>query len=568
MRRFIANGALALVATFTAGLVGAAPFAYVPNFSNNNVSVLDLASETISGTLTVGLGPTGVVVLPDRSKVYVTNLNAGTVSVINTAGPSIAATVTVGSNPLVPSAKPDGTRVYVPNYGSNTVSVINTTNDTVVATLNTEAQPWGTAVSPDGARLYVTQFGANSIAVFNTATNTLVNTLTVGSGPVGVDFLPNGSKAYVVNRSSATVSVIDPATLQVTRTLNTGAAPAHVRISRSGNYAYVSNSGSGTISIIDTETDSIVGVFAVGGSPSGAAFTADGNKLLVANGNADSLSIVDVASRAVVNTITGVTLPYGYGDMIGAAGPYSPPALRIGFSASSSSLLSGQSVVLTATVTPYATGTILFKNSGVIVAQVPLSQGKASYTFTPPSAGRYILGAAFSGVNSSTAPRDIDVQFSGFAGSQEVVEYLLADADRYLYASRAEEKAALDAGQRGLWMRTGNVFRGFAASDAPAGALAVCRGYNASFASHMQSVSVAECQSGGYTLNNPSQFFVAAAQSGSCPSGLQAWYRHDNNRSDKNARYLSTATTPADMSARGWTAAGSSPAFCAALPSG
>jgi len=566
MRRLANRSSFAFAGALCAATAAAAPFAYVPNFSRNNVSVIDLATETISTNVAVGVGPTGVVVLPDRSKAYVTNLTAGTVSVINTAGPAVAATITVGSEPLIPSTKPDGSRVYVPNRGSNTVSVIDTASNTVVATMAAEAQPWGTAVSPDGTRLYVTNFAGASVTVFDTATNSPLTSIRVGAGPVSVDFLPDGSKVYVVSRDAATMSVIDPSTLTVTRTINTGTAPAHVRFSRAGDYAFVSNSGAGTITVVDTETDAVAGVLAVGGSPAGAALNADGTRLLVANATNDSLSIIDTASRAVLKEISGLLLPYAFGEMVGAAGAYSPPTVRIGLTASNTSLLIGQTVTLNATVTPYARGSIVFKNSGNVIATVPLSQGKASYTFTAPSAGRYILGAAYSGANPSIAPRDLDVQFSGQAGSQEVVEYLLQGADRYLYASRGQEKAALDAGERGPWLRTGNVFRAFAASDAPSGALAMCRGYNAALGSHLQSLNASECQSAGYVLNNPSQFFIAASTNGNCANGLQAWYRHDNQRSDKNIRYLSTATTPADMAARGWASAGSAPAFCAALP--
>ena len=62
------------------------------------------------------MGPVGVVMSPNGTKVYVVNANLslGTVSVINTATKTIAATITVGHGATLSTIIPDGTRVYVP----------------------------------------------------------------------------------------------------------------------------------------------------------------------------------------------------------------------------------------------------------------------------------------------------------------------------------------------------------------------------------------------------------------------------------------------------------------------
>ena len=51
---------------------------YVGNWSPNNVSVIDTATNTVTDTIPVGVasssGPIGVAVTPDGSKVYVANV--------------------------------------------------------------------------------------------------------------------------------------------------------------------------------------------------------------------------------------------------------------------------------------------------------------------------------------------------------------------------------------------------------------------------------------------------------------------------------------------------------------
>ena len=101
----------------------AAPFLYVTNFSDNTVSVIDTATNTVVATVAVGNGPEGVAVTPDGTKVYVAN-TTGNVSVIHTATKTLVKTVPVGSEPGAGAVAvtPDGTKVYVANAGSNNVS--------------------------------------------------------------------------------------------------------------------------------------------------------------------------------------------------------------------------------------------------------------------------------------------------------------------------------------------------------------------------------------------------------------------------------------------------------------
>jgi YVTN family beta-propeller protein len=101
-------------------------YAYVTNYGNNTVSVINTASDTISATINVGSYPNGVAVTPNGEYAYVANYGSGTVSVISTASNTVTVTVTVGSNPWDVAIASNGEYAYVANYGSGTVSVIST----------------------------------------------------------------------------------------------------------------------------------------------------------------------------------------------------------------------------------------------------------------------------------------------------------------------------------------------------------------------------------------------------------------------------------------------------------
>src|SRR5262245_32739233 len=93
---------LALEAVFiSARPAEAAPFAYVSNTRSNNVSVIDIASNTVVATIPVGFGPEGVAVAPDGKHAYVTEGGSpsGSVLVIDTTTNTVVATIPLGNFP-------------------------------------------------------------------------------------------------------------------------------------------------------------------------------------------------------------------------------------------------------------------------------------------------------------------------------------------------------------------------------------------------------------------------------------------------------------------------------------
>jgi len=187
----------------------AGTFAYVTNSGSGSVSKINLATDTVSATITVGSGPYGVAINPAGTFAYVTNLSSDSVSKINLATDTVSATITVGSGPYGVAINPAGTFAYVTNNGSGSVSKINLATDTVVATITVGRFPRGVAINPAGTFAYVTNLTSDSVSKINLATDTVVATITVGSGPYGVAINPAGTFAYVTNSGSGSVSKIN-----------------------------------------------------------------------------------------------------------------------------------------------------------------------------------------------------------------------------------------------------------------------------------------------------------------------------------------------------------------------
>jgi YVTN family beta-propeller protein/VCBS repeat-containing protein len=185
---------------------------YITQTGNNQVVVLNTATNTVVTTVTVGSVPGGVAVSADNSRVYVANYSGNTVSVINTATNTVVGSpIAVGANPYGVAVSPNGTRVYVANSGAGTVSVINTATNTVVATVAAGSQPWGLVVSPDNSTVYVAT-GDDKITLIDTKTNTVISTTQIDTAPETnthvIAISPDGRTLYVSDLADGALRVL------------------------------------------------------------------------------------------------------------------------------------------------------------------------------------------------------------------------------------------------------------------------------------------------------------------------------------------------------------------------
>ena len=309
--------ALCLVILFSVGLILSAnnaeaqPFAYVANVNSSAVSVIDIGSNTIVATVSVGSSPIEPAITPDGTRVYVTNLNSRDVSVIDTGTNTVIATVPIGDFVTRMAITPDGTRAYVAGFQSGNVFVMDTGTNTVIATLPVGAVLAGVAITPDGTSAYVTSIALSAVLVIDISSNAVVATVPVGVFPDEVAITPDGARAYVTNFSSSNVSVIDTGTNTVIATVPVGNGPRGVAITPDGTRAYVANLNSSTISVIDTGTNTVIATVTVGSGSIDVAITPDGSLAYVTNFNSGTLSVVDTGTNTVVATVPSGSQPFG-----------------------------------------------------------------------------------------------------------------------------------------------------------------------------------------------------------------------------------------------------------------
>ena len=296
-----ASSAPSVVTTITVGDnpwgVGVNPATntvYVSNWYDNDVSVIDGATNTVTDTVNVGTsGAAGVAVNPATNTVYVLNSGDSDMYVIDGATNTVTTTVDVGSSPLHLSVNPATNTVYVANRSGDSVSVIDGATNTVTATIPV-GDPFGIDLNPATNLIYVTNSAGDAVAVIDGATNTVTGNvpLTAGSGPGSICVNPTTNLAYVTSWSKNNVSVIDCATNTMTTTVVVGTNPADLDVNPATNLVYTANNGSDNVSIIDGATNTLVTNVAAGYGPGGVGVNPDTGRVYVDNCGDDTVSVI------------------------------------------------------------------------------------------------------------------------------------------------------------------------------------------------------------------------------------------------------------------------------------
>ena len=296
--------------------------AYIANYGSNTVSVIDLASNTVIDSITVGSGPQGVCVSPDGNRVVVSNTNSNNVSIINTADNSVISTVPIpGPRGIVVS--PDNNKLFVLSIATNSVYVIDPLSGSIMAIIPTGSYPAQCCMNSMGTRLYISNYGSNTVSVINTLTNTLVATVNVGLQPDGICIPPNGMYVYVGSRGNGftgAVNIINTVSNTVVANISVP-TPGALTASPDGSRVFVTGNGGGTlVKVINTATNTIIHSIPVGAYQFGISASPDGNYVFVCMHTSNVVKIVNTHSNTVVATLPVGTTPYSFGNFIASIG--------------------------------------------------------------------------------------------------------------------------------------------------------------------------------------------------------------------------------------------------------
>jgi YVTN family beta-propeller protein len=285
--------------------MAAGPKAYVGNFKDNTVSVIDTATRAVVGTVGVVAGPHGMAVTPDGRWVYVSGDNASGVSVIDTASDRAVQTIEVGKTPHGLALTPDGKTLLVCVYGENRVAFVDVATNTVLATVPV-ANPHTVTIQPDGTLAYVAsqEPGRFALVVIDLSSRSALRSLALDKAPRDPEFTYDGKALYVTLAGVSAIEVLDPVTGKRVAEAPTGASPHVAKLYRGAAFATAVVQGPGELQLFDPTTHQPVRSIAVGKQPHWQA-SPDGKTVYVTNEGSNDVSVVDLASGQTATIAVG-----------------------------------------------------------------------------------------------------------------------------------------------------------------------------------------------------------------------------------------------------------------------
>lgn len=284
----------------------AGPKAYVGNFKDNTVSVIDTGSQRMIATVPVAAGPDGIAIGRNDRQVFVSGASASSLSVIDTASDRIVDTVEVGKGPQGLALTPDGRWLLVAVNGDDRVAFVDAATHAVAATVPV-AKPHTLTVSPDGKKAYVSSQAPGSFAlvVLDLASRSVAASVPVEKTPRDLELSPDGKALYVTLAGVSAVQVFDTASNKLLTQIPTGVSPHVAHLFAGAPSGVVVVQGPGELMLFDPATQAPSGHIAVGKQPHWVDMLPGGKKMMVTNEGSNDVSLVDLAGGPVV------TIPVG-----------------------------------------------------------------------------------------------------------------------------------------------------------------------------------------------------------------------------------------------------------------
>jgi YVTN family beta-propeller protein len=378
-----------------AALAGAK--AYIGNFADNTVSVIDTSTGSVVTTIPVATGPHGMAISQDGGTVYVAGDGSSSLDIIDTASDRVTKTVEVGNKPNGITLTPDGKLLLVTVYGEDRIAIVDTATKDVIGTIQV-AKPHTVSVQPDGKLAYVTsqEPGHFGLAVIDLASRSVIRTVPLEKTPRDGEFGAEGKRFYFTEAGVAAVQVLDPASDKIVAEIPAGVSPHFVDLFDGTKLGLVVVHGPGQLLLFDPETNKEVRSIAVGKQPHWAALSGDGKTAYVTNEGSNDVSVVDIESGKVTAIAVGkgprklVVQPAAKRDAADAGGTAKVSIASFAFNPSSIAIRPGESVTWSNDDgSPHA---LVFDDGvGDIVS---LSPGQ-SFTRTFANAGTYEYSCSF-----------------------------------------------------------------------------------------------------------------------------------------------------------------------------
>ncbi|HEY7346887.1 MAG TPA: hypothetical protein VH599_01115 [Ktedonobacterales bacterium] len=263
-------------------------FLYVALAGKNDVAVIDARSKQVVNTYPTGPGPSSLALdLVDPSHLWVANSGGDTVTVLNPDSGKRLATIPVGQQPAsITIAGPTSgitetdasSEVLVANQEAASLTVIGSESFKTLATTplpGGENPIWVTVPAVGGTAYVATKQG--HVFGFTLASHQFFGPIFTGQALHGMDYDAITGEIYVPDSQANVIDVLHPVgsgqdvpthwSNKPAQTLSVSGGPAYVAITSDGSLGLVGQQDSGDVTFLEVTTQKTLGTVHVGGAP-------------------------------------------------------------------------------------------------------------------------------------------------------------------------------------------------------------------------------------------------------------------------------------------------------------
>jgi YVTN family beta-propeller protein len=162
--------------------------AFITLQGSDQVSAIDLATQTVKWTIPVGKLPAGIMVTDDDKYLMVGIMGGDYIEVIDWRTKQTVKKIKTGEGAHNFRAMGDKRHILVSNRVSSTINIIDQQTMTNVGTINVPGGPDCMELSADGKTLWTTLRWVKKVAVIDVASKKVIKMIPVGRSPHGVYF--------------------------------------------------------------------------------------------------------------------------------------------------------------------------------------------------------------------------------------------------------------------------------------------------------------------------------------------------------------------------------------------
>ena len=237
--------------------------AVVVNFGSDNVSIVNLETQTTEAVVSVGMpgaGPRSVAIDTENNIAIVALVNGGSVVLLDldTHTPALPAPIPVGANPISVAYDEKNDLVLVATHGDANVQMVRYNLElniaTVVGGIFLGSGPQEITLSPELERAVVALGDGRAVAVLDTsaAPASLLGVVGLNTSSGSVAINPETGLAAALLRETKTFALIDLATRRklTTPSVFVGDNPTHISVNPNDNTLLVANPSGDAIEIV------------------------------------------------------------------------------------------------------------------------------------------------------------------------------------------------------------------------------------------------------------------------------------------------------------------------------